>query len=389
MELGIVASRGSWFYHRAMKAKLVVVAGTTRAQEFKLKLPAILGRGRSCSVQLPHALVSRQHCEVFEADGKLRVRDLGSLNGTLVDGHKVTECDLIDGQLLNVGTVTFRIEIASDDANAWLAPPSEGGASRIGKAQPAASASGKNLASRSAIGSQRGSASGSRIGSSGPASSPAPMADDQLAAEAIETQAGDAGSPSNEDDLLPPSALPPAARPAAALPAAALPPRAAPAALPPGIPTLPPAASPTNTPSVSPPTVPMAIPGAALAAVQRTGLPVAGVPVAGVPVAGVPVAGVPVAGVPVAGVPVAGVPMAGIPVAGVPGKGVPGTGVPVAGQSFPPKPSTESTKPANGNSPAVPAIPSTTHPSSPPNAAHANTMDADEDLTEFLKSLRK
>ena len=145
-----------------MKAKLIVVAGTTRAQEFKLRLPAILGRGRACSVQLPHALVSRQHCEVFEADGKLRVRDLGSLNGTLVDGHKITECELADGQLLNVGTVTFRVEIASDEANAWLAPPSKGGASSIGKQQPtasvppsAASASGKNLASRSAIGSAK------------------------------------------------------------------------------------------------------------------------------------------------------------------------------------------------------------------------------------------
>ena len=86
-----------------MKVKLVVVAGTTRAQEFKLRLPAILGRGRSCSVQLPHALVSRQHCEVFEADGKLRIRDLGSLNGTYVNRHRVESRKLEDGDEIQVG----------------------------------------------------------------------------------------------------------------------------------------------------------------------------------------------------------------------------------------------------------------------------------------------
>ena len=65
------------------------------------------------------------------------------------------------------------------------------------------------------------------------------------------------------------------------------------------------------------------------------------------------------AGIPVAGVPVAGVPVAGLPVAGVPVAGVPTTGVPTAA------------------------------PTANPNPSHEKTMDADEDLNEFLKSLRK
>jgi hypothetical protein len=345
-----------------MKAKLVVVAGTTRAQEFKLRLPAILGRGRSCSVQLPHALVSRQHCELFEADGKLRVRDLGSLNGTLVDGQKIAECEVADGQMLNVGTVTFRIEIASDDANGWLAPPSDGGASK----------SGKNLASRSAIRSATPAATPTAA-----PSPPAPLADDQLAAESLNTESDDARPAADDLDLLPPTVLPPRAQPPAAVPATG--PAAGPAA------TLPPRAMPT----VSPPTVPMAIPGAVLATFPKAGVPMAGVPMAGVPVAGVPmagipvasapmagvpVAGVPVAGVPVAGVPVAGVPMAGIPVAGVPVAGVPVAGLPVAGVPVAGVPTT-----------GVP----TAAPTANPNPSHEKTMDADEDLNEFLKSLRK
>ena len=57
---------------------------------------------------LPHPLVSRQHCELFEANGQLMVRDLGSLNGTFVNNQRITESPLPPGELLTIGTVTFR-----------------------------------------------------------------------------------------------------------------------------------------------------------------------------------------------------------------------------------------------------------------------------------------
>jgi hypothetical protein len=54
-------------------------------------------------------LVSRKHCEVFEKEGQLFVRDLGSLNGTYVDNHKIeSEHVLAPDHLLTLGTVTFR-----------------------------------------------------------------------------------------------------------------------------------------------------------------------------------------------------------------------------------------------------------------------------------------
>ncbi len=91
-----------------MKAKLVVVGGTTSTDEVLLRLPAIIGRGRSAQVTIPHALVSRQHCEISEADGQLLVRDLDSLNGTYVGDERIKEAILMPGALLTVGTVTFR-----------------------------------------------------------------------------------------------------------------------------------------------------------------------------------------------------------------------------------------------------------------------------------------
>ncbi|MCA9124526.1 MAG: FHA domain-containing protein [Planctomycetaceae bacterium] len=91
-----------------MKAKLIVVGGTTSTNEVYLKLPAIIGRGRSAQITIPHSLVSRQHCEISEDDGQLVVRDLDSLNGTYVGDERITEAVLSPGSLLTVGTVTFR-----------------------------------------------------------------------------------------------------------------------------------------------------------------------------------------------------------------------------------------------------------------------------------------
>lgn len=92
-----------------LNAKLVVVGGEVKTTELKLRLPSTIGRARGTSIVLQHPLVSRQHCEIFEADGQLRVRDLGSLNGTFVNNERITSDVLLPpGELLTVGSVTFR-----------------------------------------------------------------------------------------------------------------------------------------------------------------------------------------------------------------------------------------------------------------------------------------
>jgi predicted component of type VI protein secretion system len=91
-----------------MKAKLIVVGGTTSTTEVDLRLPTIIGRGRTAQLTIPHSLVSRQHCEISESDGRLAIRDLNSLNGTYVGDERIVEAILEPGALLTVGTVTFR-----------------------------------------------------------------------------------------------------------------------------------------------------------------------------------------------------------------------------------------------------------------------------------------
>jgi pSer/pThr/pTyr-binding forkhead associated (FHA) protein len=101
-----------------MDAKLVVVGSQITPKEIKLQLPVIIGRGRQATLVLPHPLVSRRHCEIVEHQGFLLVRDLGSLNGTFVDQHRIEQKILPPGGLLTLGTITFRAvyEVAGADS---------------------------------------------------------------------------------------------------------------------------------------------------------------------------------------------------------------------------------------------------------------------------------
>ncbi len=121
----------------ALKAKLVVVGGEVKTAEIKLRLPSTIGRGRGTTIMLPHPLVSRQHCELFEASGKLMVRDMGSLNGTFVNNQRITESVILPGELLTIGAVTFRAAYEMDGS--------------VAPGVPGDSPSDTNIASRGAL----------------------------------------------------------------------------------------------------------------------------------------------------------------------------------------------------------------------------------------------
>ena len=57
----------------------------------------VIGRAGDVDVPLDDAGVSRRHAEIHLADGRARVVDLGSTNGTFVDGERVSAGELRDG----------------------------------------------------------------------------------------------------------------------------------------------------------------------------------------------------------------------------------------------------------------------------------------------------
>ena len=74
--------------------------------------PITLGRLDECNVVLNDATVSRRHAEVHRVDDGFEVVDLGSRNGTKVNGQGVVRERLDDGDELSIGAVGLRFESA-------------------------------------------------------------------------------------------------------------------------------------------------------------------------------------------------------------------------------------------------------------------------------------
>jgi hypothetical protein len=72
----------------------------------------VVGRGADAELRLPDTGVSRAHAEVRLDGGEARVVDLQSTNGTLVNGRRVAEAELQDGDRLDIGATSliFRSE---------------------------------------------------------------------------------------------------------------------------------------------------------------------------------------------------------------------------------------------------------------------------------------
>ncbi len=68
-----------------------------------------IGRSAECEIRVVDPVISRRHCEVWQAGGQARVRDLGSSNATLVNGRPVREAILRLGDELAIGSTTFLV----------------------------------------------------------------------------------------------------------------------------------------------------------------------------------------------------------------------------------------------------------------------------------------
>lgn len=76
-------------------------------EEFKItKSISNVGRGTEADIQIDDSSVSRLHCAIVLGSDVL-VRDLGSTNGTLIDGIRATETVIHDGSIIKIGNITL------------------------------------------------------------------------------------------------------------------------------------------------------------------------------------------------------------------------------------------------------------------------------------------
>lgn len=90
--------------------KLVINPGTSQAREIELKPGAYsLGRGAGNSIQILDASLSANHAQILVQGGLIMVKDLGSTNGTFVNGAPVKYGELAPGKVLRLGWVEMVI----------------------------------------------------------------------------------------------------------------------------------------------------------------------------------------------------------------------------------------------------------------------------------------
>ncbi len=97
-----------------MKVQLIVVRGKPEGKVIPLAGPKFkIGRGETCHLRPNSEQVSREHAEFTIESSAVIVRDLGSRNGTLVNGKALTTeaCKLKDRDLVQVGPLTFAVSI--------------------------------------------------------------------------------------------------------------------------------------------------------------------------------------------------------------------------------------------------------------------------------------
>ena len=129
------------------KVTLTVTEGTLKGKEFPFdsRSTCFVGRHPDCTIQIPndpdHSMISRYHCFLDINPPDVRVRDLGSLHGTYVNGEcigkreidqtaeegrqlRLLERDLKNGDLIKLSNTTFQVSIGStlEVPSTWIIP---------------------------------------------------------------------------------------------------------------------------------------------------------------------------------------------------------------------------------------------------------------------------
>jgi pSer/pThr/pTyr-binding forkhead associated (FHA) protein len=95
-----------------MMVKLLVVDGSTNVKEVTLRrIRTVAGRKKGCKLRIRSELVSRIHCSLIRDGSRLSIKDLGSSNGTYVNGVRVSEAALQSGDTIQIGPVKFVVQM--------------------------------------------------------------------------------------------------------------------------------------------------------------------------------------------------------------------------------------------------------------------------------------
>ena len=85
------------------------------SQYLLTKDQTIIGRGSGCDIVIDDAGISRKHLEIDVTANGVIAKDLGSTNGTYVEGHQVPAATLLDGNTITIGRTRILYWASSQD----------------------------------------------------------------------------------------------------------------------------------------------------------------------------------------------------------------------------------------------------------------------------------
>lgn len=70
-----------------------------------------IGRSDQCDISVKDGSMSGRHCEVSKINGEIRVKDAGSANGIWLNGERITDAELFDGDVIRLGQTSIRVDV--------------------------------------------------------------------------------------------------------------------------------------------------------------------------------------------------------------------------------------------------------------------------------------
>jgi pSer/pThr/pTyr-binding forkhead associated (FHA) protein len=105
-----VPDAGAGGSHASPAASVCVESGFYAGLEWPIgEETIVIGRGRKADLTLGEPTISRTHVRLGRRDQGLYLEDLGSTNGTQVNGERVSRAELRDGDELRMGKLSLRV----------------------------------------------------------------------------------------------------------------------------------------------------------------------------------------------------------------------------------------------------------------------------------------
>src|SRR5688500_18545481 len=119
-----------------MQAVLVMFRSDGERRSFSIARDiTVIGRREDCDLRIPLSDVSRKHCRIVRDGDSLKLEDLGSSNGSYLNGRRVQkEAVLSPGDTVQIGPVVFVLQINGVPPDEDLRPVTDPAGSAAGNA---------------------------------------------------------------------------------------------------------------------------------------------------------------------------------------------------------------------------------------------------------------